>query len=83
MYKSRKSCDAKWFLKRIVQLFKRRYTPAELFQKEKGSTSSVSIDSLRLGAERQWKRIHDPDFQRAELMEMLDQIVPPRKPGSK
>lgn len=30
MYKSRKSCDDKWFIKRIFQLFKRRYTPAEI-----------------------------------------------------
>lgn len=73
----------KMISKLIIKLFQRRLTPAELlFQKKIDDKSSPSIDSLRRGANRQWRRIHDPDFQTKEMIETLNRIVPPKKPGS-
>ncbi|MBP1932049.1 hypothetical protein [Ammoniphilus resinae] len=59
-------------------MFKKRVTPAELYRKEKKSHSGISPDRLKRGADRQWRRLHDPEFQTKEMIETLNRVVPPK-----
>lgn len=58
-------------------------TPAELYRKEKGNPSKymISAEKLILGADRQWRRLHDPEFQTKEMIDTLNRVVPPIQRG--
>jgi len=63
----------------ILSLFGLSRTPAQLFKEEMFEKTQVDSESLLKGAERQWRRLHDPDFQTKEMLEAIDRSVPKNK----
>ncbi|KOF09265.1 hypothetical protein AC739_15590 [Planococcus glaciei] len=54
---------------------KKRITPGEL-RKTRGRLTNVNVTNKQLveGADRQWKRYNDLDFQREEFEERLEKV---------
>jgi hypothetical protein len=67
------------FARIIDRLFSSaRVTPAELYRKQT-DIQQVNPGLLRRGINRQWKRLHDPEFQTQEMINAIDRLVPIKK----
>ncbi|MBP1935128.1 hypothetical protein [Ammoniphilus resinae] len=71
------------FLKAILRTFvNSRVTPAQLYRIQlKNHSNQTKVDAKQLvkGAERQYARLHDPNFQTREMLQTLDRLVPVTK----
>lgn len=62
-------------LKKIFKHKRKGITPRQL-REQRGSLThmNVSIEQLKEGAERQWKRYNDREFQHQEFQERLEKV---------
>lgn len=59
----------------LIKSKKEELTPRKLREHSKESiTSTISVNQLTEGAERQYKRYHNVEFQRHEFKEKIERV---------
>lgn len=59
----------------LIKSKKEELTPRKLRERSNETiTSSISVNQLTEGAERQYKRYHNEEFQRREFKEKIERV---------